>query len=90
MTQEPPKTKSNANVKQWVELKKSFLLFKEEDFPAPRHIPSLETVAQACRLFAIIAENVDREALAACIIIKLSRLQVVAIEGRSSLPIYHE
>ena len=52
--------------------------FGEEDFPAPRYSPSLETVAQACRSRIIIAEN--REALAAYIANKLSG-QVISTKG---------
>ena len=68
---------------QRVEFEKPFILFSEKKISLLQDIlPSLETATQARRPLVIIPEDVDGEALAACILNKLcGQLQVVAIKA---------
>ena len=68
---------------QRVEFEKPFILLSEKKISLLQDIlPSLETAAQARRPLVIIPEDVDGEALAACILNKLcGQLQVVAIKA---------
>ena len=65
---------------QWIDFKKPSVLLSEKKISLPRYIlPSLETIAQACCQLIIIAEDVDREALSACIL--NSGQQVIDTKG---------
>ena len=72
------------NVKsQKVEFKKPYILLSEKKISLLQDIlPTLEIAAQAQRPLIIIAENIDGEALAACILNKLrGQLQVAAVKA---------
>ncbi|KAG0697841.1 chaperonin GroL [Suillus ampliporus] len=68
---------------QKVEFEKPFILLSEKKISLLQDIlPSLETAATARRPLVIIAEDLDGEALAACILNKLrGQLQVVAVKA---------
>lgn len=65
------------------EFEKLLILLSEKKISLPRDIPpSLGAVVQAHRPLPIIAEDVDSEALAACILSKLrSQSQVCAVKA---------
>ncbi|KAG2107134.1 chaperonin Cpn60/TCP-1 family [Suillus discolor] len=72
------------NVKtQKVDFEKPFILLSEKKISSLQDIlPSLNTAASALRPLVIIAEDLDGEALAACILNKLcGQLQVVAVKA---------
>jgi len=55
---------------------------REEDFSPTRYPPSLEIAAQARRPFVMIAEDINGEALAVCILNELrGQLQVAAVNA---------
>lgn len=68
---------------QKVEFEKPLILLSEKKISLLQDIlPSLEAAAQARRPLVIIAEDIDGEALAACILNKLrGQLQVVAVKA---------
>ena len=67
---------------QKVEFEKLFILPSEKMLLLQDTLPSLEAAAQARWLLVIIAEDVDGEALAACILKKLrGQLQVAAVKA---------
>ncbi|CAG8841310.1 24933_t:CDS:2, partial [Gigaspora margarita] len=68
---------------QKVELEKPLILLSEKKISVLQDIlPSLETAAQQRRPLLIISEDIDGEALAACILNKLrGNLQVVAVKA---------
>ncbi|KAG1774571.1 chaperonin GroL [Suillus placidus] len=68
---------------QKVEFEKPLILLSEKKISLLQDIlPSLETAASARRPLVIIAEDIDGEALAACILNKLrGQLQVVAVKA---------
>jgi chaperonin GroEL len=68
---------------QKVEFEKLFVLLSEKKISLLQDIlPSLEAAAQARRPLVIFAEDVDGEALAACILNKLrGQLQVAAVKA---------
>ncbi|KAG1804869.1 heat shock protein 60, mitochondrial precursor [Suillus plorans] len=68
---------------QKVDFEKPFILLSEKKISSLQDIlPSLETAASALRPLVIIAEDLDDEALAACILNKLrGQLQVVAVKA---------
>ena len=68
---------------QKVEFEKPFILLSEKKISLLQDIlPSLEAAAQARRPLVIIAEDIDGEALAACILNKLrGQLQVAAVKA---------
>jgi chaperonin GroEL len=73
---------------QKVEFEKPLILLSEKKISLLQDIlPSLEAAAQARQPLVIIAEDVDGEALAPCILNKLSgQLQVVAVrDNRKSV-----
>ena len=68
---------------QKVEFEKPYVLLSEKKISALQDIlPSLEAAAQARRPLVVIAEDVDGEALAACILNKLrGQLQVACVKA---------
>jgi chaperonin GroEL len=74
---------------QWIDFKKPSIFLSETKISLLQYIlSSLETIAQACCQLIIIAEDVDREALSACILNKLSgQFQVIDIfsDNRKSM-----
>ncbi|KAH8078412.1 chaperonin GroL [Cristinia sonorae] len=68
---------------QKVEFEKPYILLSEKKISALQDIlPSLEIAAQARRPLLIVAEDIDGEALAACILNKLrGQLQVCAVKA---------
>ncbi|EDR08934.1 uncharacterized protein LACBIDRAFT_184661 [Laccaria bicolor S238N-H82] len=68
---------------QKVEFEKPYILLSEKKISLLQDIlPSLEAAAQARRPLVIIAEDIDGEALAACILNKLrGQLQVAAVKA---------
>ena len=68
---------------QKVEFEKPYILLSEKKISLLQDIlPSLEIAAQARRPLVIIAEDIDGEALAACILNKLrGQLQVAAVKA---------
>ena len=74
---------------QKVEQEKPLILLSEKKISLLQDIlPSLEIAAQARRPLLIVAEDIDGEALAACILNKLrGQLQVCAVKapGKSDL-----
>jgi len=68
---------------QKVEFEKPFILLSEKKISLLQDIfPTLELAAQARRPLVIIAEDIDGEALAACILNKLrGQLQVAAVKA---------
>ncbi|THU90006.1 chaperonin Cpn60/TCP-1, partial [Dendrothele bispora CBS 962.96] len=68
---------------QKVEFEKPYILLSEKKISALQNIlPSLEAAVQARRPLVIIAEDIDGEALAACILSKLhGQVQVCAVKA---------
>jgi chaperonin GroEL len=68
---------------QKVEFEKPYILLSEKKISLLQDIlPALEAAAQARRPLVIVAEDIDGEALAACILNKLrGQLQVVAVKA---------